>query len=86
MGCDYYEFEKTSIHFSDLNEETSCLCTFPYNEEIFKQLDPHIVRSLAMLGAAIVLVHQAEFNDDYMFLPEQLPEWIVNEIKKYVPN
>lgn len=87
MGCDYYDVSTIgkndygfSLHFSDLDEEWRCLCTFPYNDG--DTLDASRVRSLALLGAAVVLAHNDELDNP--ILPNGVPEWIRNEIKRLV--
>ena len=75
---------EAAIHFSE-RDDVSCLCTFPHNYE-GGQLDGETIRSLAYLGAAVVLVQREVLDEDYVFLPDMLPEWIVNEIKRLVPN
>jgi hypothetical protein len=88
MGCDYYgiitreEGYSSSLHFSDLDEEWECLCTFPYNDQ--GKLDSSRVRSLALLGAAVVLAHNGELDNP--LLPNGVPEWIREEIKRIIPD
>jgi len=86
MGCDYYNFNDIGIHFSD-NSDVSCLCTFPHNYEHNHKLDREIIKSLAMLGAAIALIYHDEENkykSKYFFLPHGLPEWIEEELNKFL--
>jgi len=80
------KWENVDIQFSDTDDTTACLCTFPHN---FEQggVDSEHVRSLALLGAAVVLAHQGELEDDYNFIPNCIPKWIIDEIDskiKYV--
>ena len=74
MGCDYYN----GITFSTIDDDLHCLCTFPYN---YNEIDKDLVRSMAYLGAAIVLQHHGEMNDDRI-LPQCLPQWIRDGIDK----
>lgn len=81
MGCQTYtvknlEDEDVFITFSEMDETYGCLCTFPANHKTLG-IDAWTVRSLALLGSAVVLAHQGEFaEDDYNFLPNAVPEWI----------
>lgn len=81
MGCDYYHVHGHLIHFSDCDDSYGCLCTFPHNYEPI--LDVDAVRSLALLGAAAVLVLEQKFGkDEYVFLPSAIPDWIKQEIDR----
>ena len=80
MGCHSYH----GIQFSEDDDEFVCLCTFPYNDEAAgERLDPERVRSLALLGAAVVL---NRYDGDIGYLPDDLPRWIVDEIVRNVPQ
>lgn len=87
MGCDYYALNgKVNAHFPDSDDSVSCLCTFPHNYRKHP-LEADTVRSLAYLGAALVLAHQQEiecYDDGYYFLPKDLPAWIKEGIDKVV--
>ena len=74
------EWTNFKIQFSEIDDDTSCLCTFPHNNG--EKLDKEDVRSLAMLGAAVVLAHRGELEDEYNFLPHCLPQWIRDELKR----
>ena len=71
--------------FSDYPDDTfGCLCTFPHNYSM--HLYPDTIQSLALLGAAIVLAKQGELEwEDYTNIPNSIPSWIVDEIKRIVP-
>lgn len=81
MGCDCYTIlthsGERNVRFSEGNDTISCLCTFPHNDG--ETLDADRVRSLAYLGAAVVLASHEE-SDDNQYLPRSLPEWIRKEI------
>ena len=100
MGCDHYNvygsvsdkkgnagWEELSILFSESDEDWSCVCTFPHNYSDGR-LYYDIVRSLALLGAALAMAHHGEFrdNDGYVYLPGCIPQWIQDEIKRLVPE
>lgn len=87
MGCDYYnvpcwipgtfgKWGDTMLFFGEEDDSTICLCTFPFNYRAVG-FGPDEVRSLALLGAAVVLAHHGELTaDDYHRLPDSLPQWI----------
>lgn len=79
MGCDRYTVEDNHIiSFSEM-DDGGCLCTFPHNYG--ETLDMETVRLLAMLGAAVVLIHHGK-TDSPVFLPYGIPEWIVRELDR----
>ena len=82
MGCNKYYLEGIDypIAFSEMNEDVRCLCTFAHNDG--KSLDPERVRSLAYLGAAVVLVSNEQA--DHGYIPSCLPDWIKQEIDRIV--
>lgn len=82
MGMIDGKWANAEIQFSEMDDDTACLCTFPYNFN--GKLDAEHVRSLAMLGAAVVLAHQGELGDDMNFLPHCLPQWVRDEIERIV--
>ena len=72
MGCETYHSGDFPIRFSEMNDDIGCLCTFPHND--FSPLCKERVRSLAYLGAAVVLAQRDLLDDGY--LPNCLPERI----------
>lgn len=83
MGCDYYNAEGKLFHFNEMDEELSCLCTFPHNDG--NEISSDRLRSLAYLGAAIVLAHQGLLsNEQYQYITDCLPAWIIRDIDKGV--
>ena len=80
MGCDRYVFEDVSIQFG---EDVACLCMWPFN----KELSPEHLRLLAMIGAAVVLIHHDSDTDGGSFmLPKSLPDWVVQGIDLLIKN
>jgi len=75
MGCDKYV---GGIMFSEEYDHIGCLCTFPDNDG--DTLDAERVRSLAYLGAAVVLDQHGDLEHPY--IPACLPEWIRKEIDR----
>ena len=82
MGCDKYYLQDINypMMFSEMNEDVGCLCTFPHNDG--KTLDPERVRSLAYLGAAVVLNSRGDAPHGY--IPSCLPDWMKKEIDRIV--
>lgn len=89
MGCDSYAVgSHHCLKFDELDDRVRCLCTFPDNDRY--RLDPSRVRSLAYLGAAVILAHQEEFAVDseetiYESIPHCLPDWVKTEIDRNIP-
>jgi hypothetical protein len=83
MGCDSYYLDgiDTPIKFSEMNDDVCCLCTFPHNDN--NELTNYRIRSLAMLGAAVVLLQHGVIDNG--FLPNCLPKWIVDAIGESLP-
>ena len=85
MGEKIYQIGEYPLQFSEMDDDYVCLCTFPHNDQ--GVLTPDRVRSLALLGAAIVLAHSNDL--DHPFLPNCVPGWIRKEIDRvmnYVPE
>lgn len=91
MGCEYYH----GLHFSEIDDTVDCLCTFPENDKIeyeYKlsnelgytdgRLSGERIRSLAYLGAAIVLAQKGELRHNV--IPDCLPRWIKIEIDRHI--
>jgi hypothetical protein len=68
--------------FSEADDSIRCLCTFPFNDG--ERLCPDRVRSLAYLGAAVVLDQRGELEHPY--LPFCLPKWMRDEIDRNIPG
>ncbi len=99
MGCKIYSYRDKMIQIREAeglfgtSEDPVCLCTFPHNWECGgeggKKLSPDTVRSMAMLGATVAMVRTnatAFEKKDFILLPNDLPEWIVKEIRFNLPN
>jgi hypothetical protein len=78
MGCDTYYFNEIPIRFSE-TDDGGCLCTFPFND--CGKLTNDRVKLLALLGAAVVLIHCEEIEES-VYLPYSIPSWIVEEINR----
>ena len=85
MGEKIYEIGDYPLQFSEMDDDYVCLCTFPHNDQ--GELTPDRVRSLALLGAAVVLASNDDL--DHPFLPNFVPVWIRQEIDRvmnYTPE
>jgi hypothetical protein len=71
-------WEDFSIQFSEMDDDWQCLCTFPHNDGA--EISLSRLRSLALLGAAVVLAHNGELEEETNFLPLCIPKWIRDEI------
>lgn len=78
------ECKKKNIQFSEMDGEWQCLCTFPHNDG--KEISPSRLRSLALLGAAVVLAHQGDLEEEHNFLPHCVPIWIRDEITSKIKD
>ena len=78
MGEKIYQIGEYPLQFSEIDDDYVCLCTFPHNDQ--GVLTPDRVRSLALLGAAVVLAHGDDL--EHPFLPACVPEWIRHEIDR----
>jgi hypothetical protein len=76
MGCESYD--TTYLKFSEGDDDLGCLCTFPHNDG--SSLSADRVRSLAYLGAAVVLLRRGKLEHGY--LPNCLPDWVRSEIDR----
>ena len=87
MGEQVYCVGGKSIRFSETDYNFGCLCTFPWNDEACGEISTQRVMALALLGAAVKLIHDGYFADlDTVFIPESLPPWIVEQIGKFGPH
>ena len=84
MGCDYYVLPDGALaHFSDNDDQFGCLCTFPFNDENdTHELDVERVKSLALLGASVVLHRDGRAEGEYVLLPGSIPAWMVDGIRR----
>ena len=78
MGCYSYYLDGDIIKFSEMDDDTGCLCTFPHNDG--GTLTPHRVKSLAQLGAAVHLMKIGEL--EHGFIGGCLPDWINDELDR----
>jgi hypothetical protein len=74
------EWGTMGIQFSEMDNEWACLCTFdPEKSEV----DIDVIRSFALLGAAVVLAHIGKL--EHSFLPFNIPPFICDKIKRLLP-
>ncbi len=86
MGCKSYTYKGRAIRINEVQEKFGCLCTFPVNDDGEMTVDR--LRSLAMLGAAVVMLNNEELpeaDDEYLILPSGLPQWIIDGIDQLLP-
>lgn len=93
MGCKTYRVGSgrgtAYLRFSEGDDATSCLCTFPHNYEHDQAIDANTVRSMALLGAAVAMAHHARLptrGADDVVLPAALPGWVVQAIDAAIPG
>ena len=81
MGCEsyYVDGDRDFVHFGE-SDDLGCLCTFPRNDD--GRLNAERVRSLAYLGAAVVLIRRD--GGGSTILPDDLPDWVRREIDRVV--
>lgn len=86
MGCESYEAEGATIHFTEVDGGVGCLCTFPHNDGVLYRSR---LKSLALLGLAVVLLKRGaiKLSDEYLdeslawaYIPGSLPEYWVKKI------
>ena len=75
-----YDGNWLELRFSEMDDDYSCLCTFPMND--MERLDADRVRSLALFGAAVRLAFDGVL--EHGFLPSTVPEWIRDEIDRII--
>lgn len=74
-----YSGEEYDLQFSESNDDWACLCTSlrtPDSDDGHLEIDT--IRSLALLGAAVVLASRDDLNST--LLPDCVPEWIRQDI------
>jgi Zn ribbon nucleic-acid-binding protein len=78
------EWIEREISFDINDKDWECLCSFP--PERSEDITSAKVRSLALLGAAVVLLHNGEIQSLPCYLPRCVPKNIQEAIKKAIPN
>ncbi len=74
-----YEIGNKSIKFSEIDEFSGCLCTFPHDDH--EKLDIDRVVSLVLFGAAVRLIHAGEYAyQETIVIPDDLPGWIIKGV------
>src|SRR3990170_6271389 len=71
------------VAFTEMDDEFGCLCTFPTNDTFngINELDIERIKSLALFGAAVHLLMSGEL-DGPVFIPDGLPRWIVDAVRR----
>ena len=85
MGEKSYRIDGRLVRFSPNDDELfCCLCTFPGNNISLDGGTIGIgdVADLALFGAAARLIFDGEYKtEEYVYLPHDLPAWIVDGIR-----
>ena len=95
MSCDTYtlalyksngKWGECYVHFNEAQDDYPCLCTFPCNYEGggADTLNGEQVISLALLGVAVKLAYEGRLIEDYNYIPDCIPKWIIQQIKQHV--
>ena len=70
MGCRSWTHRGVEFRFPETDDSVACLCAWTGGDT-----DPRHVRSLAYLGAGVVLAEHGDYDDgDTVHLPGMLPE------------
>ncbi|MGV3515604.1 hypothetical protein [Luteitalea sp.] len=92
MGCHTYRVgsgrDRAYLRFSEGDDATTCLCTFPHNYAHDQALDANTVRSMALLGAAMAMAWHGDLHPNDtgdVVLPASLPAWVVQAIDAALP-
>lgn len=85
MGCKFYKVNDNYIKFSEESEEADCLCTFPHNYQNI-DFDEETIRSLALLGAMVVINNNSNSKDVFSYIPNDIPNWIIDKIDNFIYN
>ena len=94
MGCNSYGIQawigggwaEASVSLNYDDERWPCLCTMrgdSHNTEAFSAED---VRSMAALGAALVLAHNGTLGQPYITTPAELPAKVKAAIEYFIPG
>ena len=82
MGEKSYRVLGKLIQFSDSDDEFTCLCTFPRNDQ--EHLDIERLKSLAIFGAVVQLVLKGYYDDhegEYIFIPHDVPSYVLRDVR-----
>lgn len=82
-----YSGEEYDLQFSESNDDWACLCTRLHTQDTEDgRLESATIRSLALLGAAVVLASRDDSALTSTLLPDGVPEWIRQEIIDTIPE
>lgn len=82
MGEKSYSIGHKYIRFSEGDDEFSCLCTFPHNDQEHLEIDR--LKSLAIFGAVVQLVLKGYYDDhegEYIFIPHDVPSYVLRDVR-----
>jgi len=89
MGCYTYTFQlrkgdgewgECQVRFNE-GSDIPCVCCFPCNNEVDEIIEGYDVLSLALLGACVAMALEGKLEEDYNYIPDCLPDWMVQGIK-----
>ena len=83
MGEAVYQVGSGDSDFVTFTEydEFRCLCTFAFHDG--EELDIERIKALALFGAAVHLLMSGEL-DGPVFIPDGLPRWIVDAVRRII--
>jgi hypothetical protein len=82
MGEKSYSVGHKYIQFREDDDEFSCLCTFPHNDQ--EHLDIERLKSLAIFGAVVQLILKGYYDDhdgEYIFIPHDVPSYVLRDVR-----
>jgi len=83
MGEKSYSVGHKYIQFSrEGDDEFSCLCTFPHNDQ--ERLEVDRLKSLAIFGAVVQLILKGYYEDhegEYIFIPHDVPLYVLRDVR-----
>lgn len=82
MGEKSYRVLGKLIQFSESDDEFTCLCTFPHNDQEHLEIDR--LKSLAIFGAVVQLVLKGYYDDhegEYIFIPHDVPSYVLRDVR-----
>lgn len=84
MSCYYYHIgpkDNDWVRFGE-DQDIGCTCTFPINDRVYG-INKDRVFELALLGAAVAMYYNQELELP-AYIPESIPDWITDQIKKSI--
>lgn len=73
-----YRVNNYTIRFNI--DDCGCMCDFPQADEETMTLQR--IKASALLGAAVAMAKSGVFEDEFVFIPRDMPAWIVDAVNK----